>query len=242
KYTADLLHRDKQREEAIEKFQKLTESQAETHRRYVAANEANQVLEEQQGNQREEFDTFKTQVMHMLEAASQAQGFETTVKAVALTPKSKVPTSTPAPGKLAPKRVVINDVSPALSPESQGDVASTSQAPTYPLNNTQTTVPSKAREFFGHNYMARGKARGAAQGHRIVEQTYNEPYYEEDPQGEFPRNRENGPPPAPQQPFPRYGQGRPDPAREYRKIPTVLCPRFGERYNTKDFNTFEREF
>ncbi|MCP4486314.1 MAG: hypothetical protein GY820_03205 [Gammaproteobacteria bacterium] len=158
KYTADLLHRDKQREEAIEKFQKLTENQAETHRKYVAANQANQVLEEQGNTQREEFDMFKTQVLNLLEAASQAQGFETTVKAVALTPKTKVPTSTPAPGKLAPKRVVINDVSPALSPESQGDVASTSQAPTYPLNNTQTTVPSKTREFFGHNYLVRGKA------------------------------------------------------------------------------------
>ncbi|MCP4489185.1 MAG: hypothetical protein GY820_18015, partial [Gammaproteobacteria bacterium] len=104
------------------------------------------------------------------------------------------------------------------------------------------TAPSKTREFFGHNYLVRGKARGSAQGHRIVEQTYTDPYYEEDPPGEFPHNRETGPPPAPQQPFPWYGQGRPDPAREYRKIPTVLCPRFGERYNTKDFNTFEREF
>ncbi|MCP4489130.1 MAG: zinc ABC transporter substrate-binding protein, partial [Gammaproteobacteria bacterium] len=74
KYTADLLHRDKQREEAIEKFQKVAENQAEAHRRYVAANEANQVLEEQQGNQREEFDMFKTQVMQLWEAASQAQG------------------------------------------------------------------------------------------------------------------------------------------------------------------------
>ncbi|MCP4492321.1 MAG: hypothetical protein GY820_34190, partial [Gammaproteobacteria bacterium] len=137
---------------------KLTETQAETHQKYVAATQANQVLEEQQGAQREEFDVFKKQVMDMLEAASQAQGFETTVKAVTLTPKAKVPTSTPAVGKLAPKKVVINDISPALSPESQGDVASTSQAPTYPLNHTQTTVLSKTREFFGHNYVMRGKA------------------------------------------------------------------------------------
>ncbi len=37
KYTADLLHRDKQREEALENFQKSIETQAETHRKYVAA-------------------------------------------------------------------------------------------------------------------------------------------------------------------------------------------------------------
>ncbi|MCP4493884.1 MAG: hypothetical protein GY820_42280, partial [Gammaproteobacteria bacterium] len=164
------------------------------------------------------------------------------MKAVTLTPKAKVPTSTPAIGKLAPKKVVINDISPVLSPESQGDVASTSQAPTYPQNNTQTTVPSKTREFFGHNYNVRGRARSQAQGHRITEQSYIDPYCEEDPQGEFHPNRETGPPPGPRQEFPRYGHGRPDPAREYRKIPTVLCPRFGERYNTKDFNTFEWEF
>ncbi|MCP4489855.1 MAG: hypothetical protein GY820_21435, partial [Gammaproteobacteria bacterium] len=43
-------------------------------------------------------------------------------------------------------------------------------------------------------------------------------------------------PPTQQQPRP---QGQ---RNEYKKIPTNFCPRFGERYNARDFNTFEREF
>ncbi|MCP4486778.1 MAG: hypothetical protein GY820_05580, partial [Gammaproteobacteria bacterium] len=195
--------------------------------------------------------------------ASQAQGFETAVNFVALTSKSKLPTSTPVNVKLAPKTVVITDASPALSPESQGDVPSASsalspesqgdvpsisQAPVFLINNKQASpqaVPSRGNgsiESFGQNYSVRGRARGQIQEHRITEPGYVDPYYENDPQGEAPPKRELGPPPVPRQEFQHYGQGRPDPAREYRKIPTVLCPRFGERYNNRDFNTFEREF
>ncbi|MCP4493077.1 MAG: hypothetical protein GY820_38130, partial [Gammaproteobacteria bacterium] len=46
-----------------------------------------------------------------------------------------------------------------------------------------------------------------------------------------------------QQPPPFQPPRQPQAQRvEKRKIPTNLCPRFGERYNNRDFNTFEWEF
>ncbi|MCP4487170.1 MAG: hypothetical protein GY820_07620, partial [Gammaproteobacteria bacterium] len=83
------------------------------------------------------------------------------------------------------------------------------------------------------------------------EDEYVDPYHEEDAQryhqtntGDFnstvPQfNQTTAGTSRPQTPY----QPRPQNQRtEYRKIPTNLCPRFGERYNARDFNTFEREF
>ncbi|MCP4489349.1 MAG: hypothetical protein GY820_18870, partial [Gammaproteobacteria bacterium] len=69
------------------------------------------------------------------------------------------------------------------------------------------------------------------------------------PQQQRPPPQPSLPPQQPQQQFhpqqpPQFQQQRqPQGQRaERRKIPTNLCPRFGERYNNRDFNTFEWEF
>ncbi|MCP4488791.1 MAG: hypothetical protein GY820_15990, partial [Gammaproteobacteria bacterium] len=83
------------------------------------------------------------------------------------------------------------------------------------------------------------------------EEEYVDPYHEEDTQrvhqvntGDFnttvPQfNRATTGTPRPTTPYQPRPQGQ---RTEYKKIPTNLCPRFGERYNARDFNTFEREF
>ncbi|MCP4485782.1 MAG: hypothetical protein GY820_00395, partial [Gammaproteobacteria bacterium] len=88
--------------------------------------------------------------------------------------------------------------------------------------------------------------------HSIVgEHEYVDPYYEEDTQRlhqtqtgdfnstipQFNQMAMGTPRPPPQH------QPRPQGQRtEHKKIPTNFCPRFGERYNARDFNTFEHEF
>ncbi|MCP4489022.1 MAG: hypothetical protein GY820_17170, partial [Gammaproteobacteria bacterium] len=69
------------------------------------------------------------------------------------------------------------------------------------------------------------------------------------PRQQYPSQQQFLPPQQPQQQFPpqqppqfqqqRQPQG---PRVERRKIPINLCPRFGERYDNRDFNTFEWEF